>query len=78
MHEQPGDFGGLAREKAFLALTLTCVCLIASIFDTAPDITSQEDLREAARSLTRHLESKNNPSATKVTVAQTSIENAVL
>ena len=39
------------------------------------NITSQEDLREAARSLTRYLETKNSQSTTKVTVAQTSSEN---
>ena len=35
------------------------------------NITSQEDLREAVRSLTRYLETKNSQSTTKVTVAET-------
>jgi hypothetical protein len=39
------------------------------------NITSQEDLREAARSLTRYLETKNSQSTTKVTISQTSSEN---
>ena len=39
------------------------------------NITSQEDLREVARSLTRYLETKHSQSTTKVTVAQASSEN---
>jgi hypothetical protein len=39
------------------------------------NITSQEDLREAARSLTRYLETKNSQSTTKVAVAPASSEN---
>ncbi len=39
------------------------------------NITSQEDLREAARSLTRYLETKNSHSTTKVAVAPASSEN---
>jgi hypothetical protein len=39
------------------------------------NITSQEDLREATRSLTRYLETKDSQSATKLTVAPTPSEN---
>ena len=39
------------------------------------NITSQDDLSEAARSLTRYLETQDSQSTTKVTVAQTSSEN---